>query len=441
MLALCRSWLFLGICIVLGAVAFLNTTSLDVGAGAPCLGDDPFEENDSSDAANKITLPFDEQLCLFGGDDDWVAFPVSQGGDIEVNALFTDANGDVDIYLRDPNGAAVTAGISTTDNELIEHTALMSGLYRLRATLFDDPDGNGNVYDLAIRTGCPDPTGAGTTFSDALTAPLPVPDGNPVGITNCIAIPAAGVITDLNVDVNLTHTYVGDLTVLLKHEDTGTVATIIDRPGHPGAPCSQNDIDAVLDDEAFSPVESECFAGTPAISGTFIPNGALSVFDGESMAGDWTLRVIDAASSDLGTLNSWSIIATVLPPTATPTATNTSTPTPTPTPTFTPTPTDEPTATSTSQPTNTPAPTKTPTATLTPTRTNTPIPAKAMGDANDDGSVDSIDAALVLQLTAGLVVSVENPASADVNDDGEINPLDAALILQFVAGLIPGLPV
>ena len=72
----------------------------------------------------------------------------------------------------------------------------------------------------------------------------------------------------------------------------------------------------------------------------------------------------------------------------------------------------------------------------TSTPTPTPTPAKACGDVNDSGSVDSIDAALVLQLTAGLVGSLENEASADVNGDGTINAIDAALILQRTAGLL-----
>jgi hypothetical protein len=76
-----------------------------------------------------------------------------------------------------------------------------------------------------------------------------------------------------------------------------------------------------------------------------------------------------------------------------------------------------------------------------PTATVTATLEKAAGDVNDDGSVNSIDAALILQLTAGLVGSLLNEPSADVNGDGTINSIDAALVLQFTAGLIPSLPV
>lgn len=101
---------------------------------------------------------------------------------------------------------------------------------------------------------------------------------------------------------------------------------------------------------------------------------------------------------------------------------------PEPGPPVTPTPTDTPT----------PAATPTPTATRTPTVT--PTAAGLLGDVNCDGSVTSIDAALVLQLIAGLVGSLRCQQHADTNEDGSVNAIDAALILQLTAGLLDGLP-
>ncbi|OGO49685.1 MAG: hypothetical protein A2148_00495 [Chloroflexi bacterium RBG_16_68_14] len=103
----------------------------------------------------------------------------------------------------------------------------------------------------------------------------------------------------------------------------------------------------------------------------------------------------------------------------------------TPMPTATPTPTMTSSATASS--------TATATGTLTPTPTATP-PNAGLGDVNCDGTVNSIDAALVLQLTAGLITAVRCYGNTDVNADGTLNAIDAALILQFEAGLLRSLP-
>jgi hypothetical protein len=88
------------------------------------------------------------------------------------------------------------------------------------------------------------------------------------------------------------------------------------------------------------------------------------------------------------------------------------------------------------------APVNTPTRTPTgggPTRTPTPRPSADAGDVNKNGRVDSIDASIVLQYTAGFLDTIND--TADANDDGLVTSVDATLILQFGAGLIHDLPV
>ncbi len=67
------------------------------------------------------------------------------------------------------------------------------------------------------------------------------------------------------------------------------------------------------------------------------------------------------------------------------------------------------------------------------------LPSPPAGDADCSGTVNSVDAALVLQFDAGLVDILVFTCLlvADVNEDGTVNALDATLILQFSAGLIP----
>ena len=139
---------------------------------------------------------------------------------------------------------------------------------------------------------------------------LPIPDGSSAGISDSVVLPTGGSLSDLDVSLEVSHSYVGDLIATLTHEDTGTSAIIIDRPGRDGTGfgCSGNDIDATLDDDASSPIETECEVGVPTISGTFTPNNPLAVFNGEDAGGTWTLNISDNVGQDTGSLESWCVL-------------------------------------------------------------------------------------------------------------------------------------
>jgi len=69
-----------------------------------------------------------------------------------------------------------------------------------------------------------------------------------------------------------------------------------------------------------------------------------------------------------------------------------------------------------------------------------PSELQYLGDANCDTRADSVDAALTLQASAGLVGQLECADAADVNRDGRLDSVDAALVLQLTAGLISYFP-
>src|SRR3989344_2245154 len=75
------------------------------------------------------------------------------------------------------------------------------------------------------------------------------------------------------------------------------------------------------------------------------------------------------------------------------------------------------------------------------TRADAANSGQILGDVDCDGNVNAIDAALILQKTAGLIDDLTCKLAADVNGDNQSNAIDASLILQFDARLINNLPV
>jgi subtilisin-like proprotein convertase family protein len=214
--------------------------------------------------------------------------------------------------------------------------------------------------------------------------PLVIPDANPTGASNTLTITHNFLIQDLNVLLFGTHTYVGDLSFRLS--DGTTQTTFFDRPGVPASAfgCSGDNLPGMYaDDEGGNgSLENNCTNSTPAYTpnGRYTPNSSLSVFDGDSTAGTWTMTASDAVGGDTGTLQQWclEVIIGGAAATATPTRTPTASVTPGG-PTLTPTPT---VPTSTPTRTTTPVSTRTPTATITlgvPTSTPTPTPSITPG--------------------------------------------------------------
>lgn len=74
-----------------------------------------------------------------------------------------------------------------------------------------------------------------------------------------------------------------------------------------------------------------------------------------------------------------------------------------------------------------------PTPTPKPTE---PPPGAKKGDVNCDHLINAVDAALVLQLTAGLIASLPCQELGDLNHDGQVSSVDAAIVLQQDAGLL-----
>jgi hypothetical protein len=148
---------------------------------------------------------------------------------------------------------------------------------------------------------------------------LAIPDNDPNGASDTMIVSGTtGAILDLNTSLQLTHTWVGDVTITLTHDDTGTSATYFNRPGYTGSGfgCSGDDADVTADDQGpDTPIETQC-ANLPAISGDAVggdpPDATmLAAFNGEDLSGSWTLFATDSAGGDTGTVDTWCIDAVI----------------------------------------------------------------------------------------------------------------------------------
>jgi len=148
--------------------------------------------------------------------------------------------------------------------------------------------------------------------------PIPIPNNLPdIGITSTITIDCPNNrISNLEVLVQIAHTWVGDLEVMLTKVG-GPSVVLLDRPGlQPPLPppgsccgCGGNDVDAIFSDNGTLDAETQC-DNSPAIHGLVIAgdpadNTLMASFAGEDFCGTWELRATDGAGGDLGSLLDW----------------------------------------------------------------------------------------------------------------------------------------
>ncbi len=127
--------------------------------------------------------------------------------------------------------------------------------------------------------------------------------------TSPITVSAQGgsTLTDLNVYVDISHTYSADLRISLTSPANTTVSLIS------SALCGgNNDIRAEFDDTGVDGAVGS--VSCPIHDYFAVPAQALSAFNGEAFEGIWTLSVQDVAGQDVGTINSWCLIPTLSSP-------------------------------------------------------------------------------------------------------------------------------
>lgn len=172
-------------------------------------------------------------------------------------------------------------------------------------------------------------TGTQTTLSTFasgnITPPLSIPDTVKAGVKDTVAvsgIPAGSAITSISVKINATHTYVGDLAVILKSPNgsiinldyylsgtnegpsaTGFVNTVFSSNGSFLVGDSTDPYTGVFRaDQVVTPS-----ANFPAGPNSMAPTTANWADLFSNPNGDWVLGLYDGFTGDVGTLDSWSI--------------------------------------------------------------------------------------------------------------------------------------
>lgn len=221
--------------------------------------------------------------------------------------VISDENGQINIEVNNPvDSETGVAGLAIAPTKV----GSISG------TKWNDENGdqvfNGNedglegwtIYLDLNNNGQLDSTASPTqTFTKASTdIPQTIPDQNIVGVKSALTFTdeEQGIIEDVNVTLDITHTYDADIHAVLI-SPTGTRVKLFAHVGSSG----DNFHNTVLDDSAAllitDPNEHAPFTAS------YRPEEPLSVLVGENALGTWNLELIDDSVGDVGVLNSWSL--------------------------------------------------------------------------------------------------------------------------------------
>lgn len=118
-------------------------------------------------------------------------------------------------------------------------------------------------------------------------------------------------ITDVNIGVQLTHTYRGDLRATLT-SPSGTVVNLITNVG-----TSADNLNVLFDDSAAASISTHTSndntTAAPPYQRTFQPEGSLASFNGQGSAGTWQLSICDSLSGDSGSFTRAHLYLTTVP--------------------------------------------------------------------------------------------------------------------------------
>jgi subtilisin-like proprotein convertase family protein len=257
-----------------------------------------------------IVCPADITVSSVGVCDAFVTVPVPVLGDncsATATNNFNGTSNASDTYpagttvvtwtVTDPSGNSTTCNMNVTveDNELPELVC---------------PTGSSIVTGTATVS-----VASGSTIPDDCGGILltTIPSG---------ALPAGAVIDDIVVELDMTHSWLGDLSATIETPD-GNKVTIFARPGIGGGPINPDDNTYFCDgccgfnngleaflvtfDDASTNTANDFNDASGPLAGyngaDYNPLNAFSTLAGDNAEGDYNLRLYDGVGGDVGTLN------------------------------------------------------------------------------------------------------------------------------------------
>jgi serine protease len=223
------------------------------------------ESADPTPGFNMAVSPMNS--TIIAGESATYSFEVSSVADWsgEINLVLTDTLGSGSLSTTTVNpGESFTLTVPTT-----AETAWGSYDFTVTAT-------SGELVEVSAVKLNVQPQGM-RDFTYSNETPTNIPDNDTNGTSSVITIGDDITVFGTSTYVNVTHTYIGDLTISLT-SPTGTTATLHNQAGG-----SADNID-----KSF----------------------ASNAFNTESTQGDWTLKVVDGGPEDIGSLNNWAVTFT-----------------------------------------------------------------------------------------------------------------------------------
>jgi len=200
---------------------------------------------------------------------------------------------DVQVAMDDTFTNIVTTATVTTNSYTLTGLTDVTQYYWRVLPKNNSCSGNYSTPYL-FKTGQPD-----CSSFTATNVPITIPSTANVTVNSTMNVAATGTISDVNLTVYITHTWVNDLTITLI-SPSGTQVQMV---AQPCTSASLQNIDATFDD---SGIQLVC-ATDPAISGIIRPLQSLSALNGQTMNGNWTLRVLDSFNEDGGSIDFWEL--------------------------------------------------------------------------------------------------------------------------------------